>query len=107
MASAILAIKILADAKGAQKGMAQAETATSKWASGMAKPCKAIVAAGIGAAGAVKATKGAADLAETMSKTETVFGTSSAEIKKWSETRGEGVRAVPAGSPRRGLRVTR
>ena len=36
LTTAILAIKILADAKGAQKGMAQAETATTKFASGMA-----------------------------------------------------------------------
>lgn len=49
--SAILAIRIIADAKGAQKGMADAEKSTSKWASGIGKASKvaAIGLAGVGA----------------------------------------------------------
>lgn len=82
-ASAILAIKILADAKGAQKGMADASAATSKWATGVSR---AASVAGVAlAAGALKATKGASDLAETVSKTETVFGASAAGIKAWAD----------------------
>ena len=76
-ASAILAIKILADAKGAQKGMRDAQSSTSKFASGVGK-ASAVAAVGLAAVGAVMVSgvKAAAEdaqaqavLAKTMENT--------------------------------------
>lgn len=75
--TAILAIRIVADAKGAQKGMEQASASTSKWASGMSTASKAATVglAGIGAvlASSVKAAaddaQGQALLATAMTNT--------------------------------------
>lgn len=75
--TAILAIKILADAKGAQKGMQDASKSTSKFASGVGK-ASAVAAVGLAGVSAVMVSgvKAAADdaqaqaiLAKTMENT--------------------------------------
>jgi hypothetical protein len=60
--SAILAVKILADAKQAQKGMADAERSTAKWSAGLKKAAlgAAVGIAAVGA-GALSAAKAAAE----------------------------------------------
>lgn len=85
--SAILAVKILGDASGAQKAFGATEKDLDKLQSGfdgLVGPATAVTAGIV--AGAGFAAKAASDLAESQSKVNVVFGESAGEISKWSST---------------------
>lgn len=84
--SAVLAVKIVTDAKGAQAGLDQAARKVGgleRAAGRLAKP--AALAFGALALGAKKAVSSASDLQQSIGGVEAVFGKSAGQVLKWGE----------------------
>lgn len=84
-------VEIIGDASSLQRAFGQAGKASNTLGSRMAKVAKIAVATGavlgVGVAvGAKKAIDAASDLGEQLSKTGVVFGKSSRDVHKWSES---------------------
>jgi len=85
--TAILAIRIIADAAGAQKGLDKTATSLDKFEKGVQRASKyAAVGLGAVAAGALKAAESASDLAESTNAVEVVFGKASSTITDFGKT---------------------
>lgn len=94
--SAVLAIKILADASQAKAGISEAEKATSKWGSGLNKAA-GVAAVGLGAVGGlfISGAKAAAEdaqaqaiLATTLKKTTGASDAQVAATEDWISAQG-------------------
>lgn len=88
---AILKVDIVADAKGAKKGAAEAEGRFSKLGGTLGKVGKvaAVGGAAVAAAAAgmaVASAKSASDLEQSMGAVETVFGKSAKTVKKYADS---------------------
>src|SRR4051812_16320575 len=85
--TAILNVKILGDAKGAQKALGSTADSMKRLESGLDKasgPALAVVGGlALLAKGAITA---ASDLSETGNKVDTVFGSASTQVKKFAAT---------------------
>lgn len=90
--SAILAIKIIADAENARKGLDSAATSAQKFERGLNKASilAAAALAGIGAA-AIKAAGKASDLGESVNAVGKVFGPATDQILAFGKTAAESV----------------
>ncbi len=85
--SAILAVKIVGDASGAQKAFNDTDRDLQKLSSGFdALVGPATVATAAIVAGAGYAAKAASDLEESQNKVNVVFGKSADEINQWAST---------------------
>ena len=83
----ILRIKVLADATAAAAGLKQAETATSKWQSGLRKAALPAAAAGAAIiALGKKSLSAASDLQQSQGAIEAVFGKNAKAVEKNSQS---------------------
>lgn len=90
--TAILAIKIVSDAKDAARGFDEAAAGTSRFKSGLNAASGAAAGAlvGIAALGAVS-IQAASDAQQAAGAVESVFGKASAEVKRYAESAAENV----------------
>ena len=85
--TAILAVRITGDAKGAQQAFDQTASAADKFQSGLDKVTPAAtVAFGAVAAGAAKAVSAASNLQQSLGAVRQVFGSSAGEIERFGQS---------------------
>ena len=85
--TAILAVRITGDAKGAKQAFDETASAADKFKSGLDKvtPAATVAFAGV-VAGAAKAVSAASDLQQALGAVRQVFGSSSGEIERFGQS---------------------